>query len=231
MNDDLQHLRTALAADDPLVWVMTGDSITHGLTHTGGERNYVDHLHELIRGDMARVRDTVINTAISGWRIVLLLEDFEQRVARWQPDVVTLMVGTNDCSDEGVFPVITAAEFGESVTEFVRRVRAIGAIPVLQTQPGIDVKDAPERARIAEFAQTVREVAARDEVILVDQFARFAELGGGDIAGGLLNDPFHPNAAGQAVLALEFARTLGLAPTPERDRVLPDLAVRGVPRP
>lgn len=226
MTTDLTRLRTLLDEGTPVNWVCTGDSITHGLIHTQGARNYVDHLHELIRGDMSRVQDVIIDTAISGWRIVQLLEDFDRRVATWHPHIVTLMIGTNDCSTAGVFPVIEPVEFAASVTEFVARVRALGAIPVLQTQPAIDVRNAPERARIAEFAQAIRDVAAAQDVILIDQFARFAEMGRGhvnDIAWGLLGDPFHPNAAGHAVLALGVAAALELAPLPERDRVLPAL--------
>jgi acyl-CoA thioesterase-1 len=218
---DADALTRALAADAPLTWVLTGDSITHGLVHTQGGRIYAEHLHEIIRGELGRVHDAVIDTAISGWRIVQLLEDFDRRVATWRPQVVTLMIGTNDCSDEGVFPVITPAEFAASVAEFVQRVRQIGAIPVLQTQPAVDVAHAPERARIADFAQAIRDVACAEGVILVDQFARFAEIGGDRVPWGLLNDPFHPNAAGHAALALELASVLGLAP--EGSRVLPQL--------
>lgn len=229
MTADLARLHALLAEDSPLNWVCTGDSITHGLIHTQGARNYVDHLHELIRGDLVRVRDAVINTAISGWRVVQLLEDFDRRVAAWHPHVVTLMIGTNDCSTGGVFPVIDPDEFSASLTEFVLRVREIGAIPVLMTQPAIDLTNAPERARIADFAQAVREVAAAQGTILVDAFARFTELGVGqigDVAWGLLNDPFHPSDAGHAVIATEIARALDLRPLPEHDRVLVDLAAR-----
>lgn len=226
MTEDLTRLRTLLDAGTPLNWVLTGDSITHGLIHTQGARTYAEHLHELLRGDMARVQDVLIDTAISGWRIVQLLEDFDRRVATWRPHVVTLMIGTNDCSTGGSFPVIEPAGFAASVTEFVRRVRELGAIPVLLTQPTIDVRNAPERARIADFAQAVRDVAAAEGTILVDMFARFSALGEGrpgEVAWGLLNDPFHPNAAGHAVLALTLAETLGLQSAPERDRVLPML--------
>lgn len=229
MTTDLTRLRGLLHDEAPLNWVLTGDSITHGLIHTQGERNYVDHLHELIRGDLARVQDAVINTAISGWRIVQLLEDFDRRVATWRPHVVTLMVGTNDCSTGGVFPVIEPADFATSLTEFVARVREVGAIPVLMTQPAVDVTNAPERARIADFAQAVRDVAARHDAILVDHFARFAELGTGQTGGipwGLMNDPFHPNGTGHAVIAAGVARALGLWALPERDRVLRDLEAR-----
>lgn len=229
MTADLARLRALLADETPLTWVFTGDSITHGLVHTQGARAYVEHLHELIRGDMARVQDAVINTAISGWRIVQLLDDFDRRVATWRPQIVTLMVGTNDCSTGGIFPIIEPDAFAASITAFVAKVREIGAIPVLMTQPAIDVANAPERARIAEFAQAIRAVAGAEQTVLVDQFARFAEHGvgrAGGVAWGLLNDPFHPGPAGHALLALEYALTVGLRPLAESDRVLVDLTAR-----
>jgi hypothetical protein len=43
---------------------------------------------------------------------------------------------------------------------------------------------------------------------------------------GLLDDAFHPNAAGHALLALEWARTLGLDARAAGSRVLADLAAR-----
>ncbi|GAA4489464.1 SGNH/GDSL hydrolase family protein [Microbacterium panaciterrae] len=221
MTADADLLARALASESPLTWVLTGDSITHGLVHTQGGRTYPEHLHEIIRGELFRADDALIDTAISGWRIAQILEHFDRRVADWKPQIVTLMIGTNDCSDRGDFPVITAAEFGDSITEFVRRVRAIGAIPVLQTPPAVDVPNAPERARIGEFAQAVRDAAAAEQTILVDQFARFAEIGGGGVPWGLMNDPFHPGATGHAALALELATVLGL--DPESSRVLPKL--------
>jgi lysophospholipase L1-like esterase len=97
---------------------------------------------------------------------------------------------------------------------------------VLQTPPSIDSANAPERARLAEFAAAVRAVAASDDVILVDQLARFTELGGGGVPWGLMNDPFHPNATGHAALAVELARALGIRPDPTRSRTLGALAAQ-----
>jgi lysophospholipase L1-like esterase len=228
---DAARLKALLAADAPLTWVMTGDSITHGLIHTRGARNYVDHLHELIRGDLGRVQDAVINTAVTGWRIPLILDDFARRVATWQPDVVTLMIGTNDCSTVWVDPVVSPSAFGSDLATFVSRVREAGAIPVLQTPPAIDLLHAPDRDRIGEFASAMREVAVREEVILVDQHALFASFSAGTGPGnegmpwGLLDDAFHPNAAGHAAIALELARVLELGDE-STSRVLTDLAAR-----
>lgn len=218
---DLARLADLLAGPDPLNWVITGDSITHGLVFTQGGRSYAEHLHELIRGELERVRDIVVNSAISGHRIVDILGDFDRRVSSWRPDVVTLMIGTNDLSTGGPQPIISSEEYAASLREFAARVRALGAIVVLQTPPPIDVANAPERARVAEFADAVRQVAAGEDVILVDQYTRLVELGAGGMPWGLMGDPFHPNAAGHAALALEIATVLGIRPKPERSRTLP----------
>lgn len=211
---DLEHLRVALAAEAPVTWVLTGDSITHGLVHTRGGRSYFEHLHEIVRGELHRPRDAMINTAISGHRIPQILDDFERRVAAWSPDVVTIMIGTNDCSTGGVFPIVEPAEFGASLTDFVAQVRDLDAIPVLLTPPSVDTVLAPERTRILEFAAAVRAVAAECDVILVDVLAAFTRIGGGGVPLGLMNDAFHPNAAGHAALALEVATVLGFEPSP-----------------
>lgn len=223
---DLRRLTEALAAETPLNWVITGDSITHGLVHTQGERNYAEHLHELIRGELSRTRDIVINSAISGHRITDILGDWERRISSWKPDVVTLMIGTNDLAigDDGVG--IDPAAFAASLHEFVSRARELGAIVVLQTPPSIDMPNAPGRERLDEFADAVRAVAAADDVILVDQLARFTALGNGGVPWGLMGDPFHPNSAGHAALALELANALGFSPEPLRNRTLPLLAAR-----
>jgi len=233
MTDDRAVLRGLLTSGAPLTWVFTGDSITHGLIHTRGARNYVDHLHELIRGDAGRVQDAVINTAITGWRADLILGDFDRRVAHWRPDVVTLMIGTNDCTTKWLDPVIETPAFAASIAEFVRRVRTLGAIPVLQTPPAADLRHAPDRARIGEFAQAIRDVAEREDVILVDQHAAFAEFSAGtgpgndDTAWGLLDDAFHPSAAGHALLALGLSEALGFGGAADSgSRVLTDLAAR-----
>ncbi len=218
---DLSRLAASLVGPEPLNWVITGDSITHGLVHTQGGRSYAEHLHELVRGELGRTRDIVINSAISGHRLTDILSDWDRRVASWRPDVVTLMIGTNDMATGPGQVTVEPATFAASLHEFVSRVRASGAVPVLQTPPSIDVANAPGRDRLTEFADAVRDVAASDDVILVDQHARFTELGNGGVPWGLMGDPFHPNAAGHAALALELANALGICPQPDRDRTLP----------
>ena len=64
--DGLEGIKTLLAGKDPVMWVITGDSITHGALHTLGWRSYPEHFAERVRWELRRVRDIVINTGISG---------------------------------------------------------------------------------------------------------------------------------------------------------------------
>jgi acyl-CoA thioesterase I len=61
-----QPLKNLLANKEPIIWVFTGDSITHGALHTFGWRSYVEHFAERVRFEMRRMTDVVINTGISG---------------------------------------------------------------------------------------------------------------------------------------------------------------------
>jgi len=95
--DNFDKIRRLLHGTDPVTWVFTGDSITHGALHTNGWRSYVEHFAERVRFELKRSRDIVINTGISGHRMTNLVPDAEWRVHRFQPQVVSLMMGMNDC--------------------------------------------------------------------------------------------------------------------------------------
>ncbi len=207
---DPQALHTLLAREDPLNWVITGDSITHGLRHTNGARSYSEHLHEIIRGELTRPRDVLVNTAISGHRITDILADFDRRVSQWAPDLVLVMIGTNDCAVRAGEPFVEPQDFARDVATFVSRVRGEGAIPVLLTPPPVDAANAPDRTRIGEFAQAVREVARAQHAPLVDVFEHFLRRGGERFPWPLLDDPFHPGALGHGAIALAIAQAFAI---------------------
>jgi len=212
---DLDSLRTALTNEAPLTWVLAGDSITHGMMHTHAARSYPEHLHEAVRGDLLRFGDVMITTAISGWRLHQILEDWPRRVADWRPDVVTLMIGTNDCSVGPDLKTITPETFEQQLHNVVARVRDIGALLILQTPPEVDIEARPDRSRFIEFVDVLRRVATDSGSGLVDHHAEFrarAQCLSLDYARPLLSDAFHPNAAGHALMAHRFLSDLGLDP-------------------
>jgi acyl-CoA thioesterase-1 len=95
---DLLVLQTRIASQEPLTWVFTGDSVTQGALWTGGLRTYPEIFSERIRWEMHRNRDIIVNTAISGNKTADILQDFDWRIAHLHPDVVSLMIGMNDCT-------------------------------------------------------------------------------------------------------------------------------------
>ncbi len=188
---------------EPLTWLFTGDSITHGALHTFGWRSYTELFAERIRFELRRPRDMVINTGISGDRTGGLLADWEWRVARFQPHVVSVMMGMNDCTTgaggrEG---------YRKNLNEILDRIQALPhAISLLHTMNPITRLE-PSRADLPAYVEIVRDVGARRHVPLVDHYDEWSKanfyqwLGDGTI---------HPNEYGHRVFATRIFRELDI---------------------
>lgn len=192
--------------DHPITWLFVGDSITHGCKHTGGARNYVEHVNETLRYERGRSRDVLVNTGISGWRVGRLLEGFDFYAARFQPDVVFLMLGTND-SLEGLEGL---DQYSQGLSEVVDRFTDGGAQMILQVPPPL--REAPSgRDHVAAYRDVVRELASSRGLLLVDHDRDWT---GTPPPGGIdeyLNDDIHPNAAGHRRMADAVLAALGIS--------------------
>lgn len=151
----LDGVRQLLKGRDPVRWVFAGDSITQGAKHTFGYRAFPEIFAERVRWEMRRGRDVVINSAISGSTSEDILDDFEWRIAQFRPNVVLLMIGTNDAA----YPSITPNSFGNTIRKLVGCMVDGGAIPTLITPNPILKAAAPKRQRLDEFAVVLRETA------------------------------------------------------------------------
>lgn len=195
---------------DPLIWVFTGDSITHGAKHTHGFRSYPEVFAERIRWELGRVRDVIINTGISGNTTQTILGDFDWRVKQFNPDVVSLMIGTNDCAKDRV----TVEEFKKNLFSLVKHFRDINAIPILQTPNIIITEKDPSRSRLSEYVSVTREVAAKERVILVDNYQHWQKTlqsnSGAKVYRDWLNDPLHPDGEGHLEIARLMFRELSI---------------------
>lgn len=198
----LTALRARLRDCAPTTWVFTGDSITQGAKHTHGRRSYVEHFQERVRWELRRTADCVVNTGVSGDQVQDLAAGFVHRVGRFSPDVVAVMLGTNDA----LAGRPGRAAFRRSILDLVSRIRDVGAIPLLQTPPPIDAS-ATERAALPEYVEELRSVSDEYGVPVVDHFARWADFRCG---AARRNDPVHPNGRGHLELARELFRVLGI---------------------
>jgi len=207
---DLDRITTLLKTKDPLIWLFTGDSITHGAKHTHGYRSYPEIFAERFRYELGRYRDIVINTGISGNTTQSILGDFDWRVRQFKPAVVSLMIGTNDCSKKE----ITLEVFEQNLDSLLTMIRELNAIPIFHT-PNVIIKEkAPGRERLAEYVAVTQNLAQRKEVALVDNFAYWQNAiksqGETAVFKNWLNDPLHPNGAGHSEIARLMFKTLSV---------------------
>ena len=206
-SDGLAKIRDILK-DYEATWVFTGDSITHGALHTYGWRSYVELFAERLRWEMERPKHFVINTGISGERCEGLLKDIKPRILRFEPNVVSVMIGMNDAlnGQAGREP------FRKRLSQLVLQIQNSGAVALLNTPNTIYVKKAPERADVSAYAAMVREVAAATSAPLVDHYEAWqrAKPNQEDLLPWLADERIHPGVYGHRALAHEIFRRLDM---------------------
>jgi lysophospholipase L1-like esterase len=207
-NDDPAKIKSIFESTASAVWLFTGNSITQGAQHTHGLRSYPEVFAERIRWEMRRGTDVVINTAISGHTSQNILDDFQQRVARFQPDVVVLMVGTNDAGR------LTIQQFEDNLMRLIEKIREINAVPVLLTPTPIITEKDQSRKDLEKYVIKVREITEKNQVILLDNWTiwntELQEKYNGEALSALLDDPLHPNGLGHQEIAISLFKAFSI---------------------
>lgn len=205
-NEDLERIKSKFDNKIPVLWLFIGNSITHGAKHTYGLRSYPEIFAERIRWEMSRYTDFIINTAINGNNSQHILKGFKERVTRFQPDVVIMMIGTNDAAN------LPIDQFENNIKQLIIKIREINAIPILLTPMPIIIDKVSNRKEIEKYVIKIREVAEKNQVILVDNWTiwntELQEKYQGEALTKLLDDPFHPNGLGHQELAISLFKAL-----------------------
>ncbi|MDQ8735158.1 GDSL-type esterase/lipase family protein [Paenibacillus sp. LHD-38] len=200
---DYSKLKGLLSEKLASTWLFTGDSITHGPLHTNGLSNFVEYFQERVRSELGHDSDLVINTGISGNRTGDLLTGFEQRVTKFNPDAVAVMLGMNDV---GV-GLAGRETFKNNLRSIVDRIRAIDAVPILQT-PNPANGDA-SRADLVNYVDIIRQVAVEKDSVLIDHYA-YWEKQSATRWKSWLNDLIHPNEYGHLEMAKKIFADLDI---------------------
>jgi lysophospholipase L1-like esterase len=207
----MERIRQLLSEQRPLRWLFTGDSITQGVQHTYGERDYTQLFAERIRYEIGRTTDYVLNTAISGRTSCDVRDDFELCIAQFEPDVVFVMIGMNDAT--GPAPPGRQG-FYENLTDIVNRSLALPRCRVvLQTTCTIIEESLAEcAASFNEYMDTIRAAAHDLDVPLIDHNkywqTKIEELPRRRFA--WMSDSIHPNAWGHRAFAELIFRELDI---------------------
>lgn len=181
-----------IRGDKGLSIVFTGDSITHGPLHTKGYRSYTEHFRERLKEKFKNENIMVFNTGVSGATTRDIIRDFHICVNIYDPDIVFIMLGMNDSSNQ----IVPLEEYRSNILELINKVREIGAIPIIQTSNIIKLD--LSRKSLKFYMDIVRAVARENNVMLIDHYSHWEELEKEDsnIKNELLNDLIHPNEKG-----------------------------------
>ncbi|MPM58312.1 hypothetical protein SDC9_105143 [bioreactor metagenome] len=197
----MERIKTLLRRTEPVRWLFYSDSITHGVKHTNGSRDFSEPFRERVLWKLQRRSDLVLNSACSGFKTADLLRDFAWRAKAFMPHAAFVMIGSNDSADG------KPDDFAGQLEELLDNFRAIGCEVVLETPLPV-LRDLDEkRSRLPQFAETVRAVARRNHVPLIDHFERWRN----DSAEFYLHaDCLHPNGLGHIKMAHDIFRALDI---------------------
>ncbi len=229
--------------------VTLGDSITKGVrSGVTNEQTFAALVEKgLLQADIAA---RVINVGIGGERTDQALKRLDQIItlptetnpiaADRQPDIVTVMYGTNDSYvDKGQTTTrITVDEYCNNLQQIVVELLRRGILPVLMTEPrwsqdaAVNGVGENPNVRLEPFVVACRETAAKWRVPLIDHFAAWTDAGS---AGTNLHewttDGCHPNPVGHQKITELMLPTLQQVIGPElkiRQKLLTGKEVRVV---
>ena len=205
-----QPLAELMYSGEPLTWLFMGDSITHGARYTFGRDSISQMFEKFLKDDLGRSDDIVLNTAVSSADTNDTIAQLEARLKRYQPDVVSIMIGTNDSASH---INVGEVKYKENLRTIIAAIRETGARVILRTP--IPTKDGT-RPEIGNYADWMGHVAAEyEDVFLVEQYDAMSELfAAAPYMIPVLfhsSDYLHPTTEGQKWMLDRFLEETGLS--------------------
>ena len=149
----------------------------------------------------------MINAGVSGNNTRQAVARLERDVLFYQPDIVIITFGGNDCN---IAPekFVPEDEFTGNLKLIAERIKAQGATVIFQTYyKMINEFMVPQRAAFFErYMNAVRDMANKEGYLLVDQYALFDKINRNYRVFNLMRDPMHTNENGNMLIGLNLAR-------------------------
>lgn len=229
VNEKIQSL---LKREEPATYLFMGDSITHGITTDGYDN--VPQMFAKYLDEIGRTDDIVINTGVSNATIATTLDQIEPRLMRYNPDVVMIMLGTNDVSYNGQNVVtngnaeskgITVEEYKDRYKTLVRKIHENNAESsvVLRIPCEMLVDNAHEGYEekflaIYDVAKEMREEISGLNIAVVNHMQEWRDYSNHVRNDNIartgeycwLKDNVHPNGRGNLSMFQQIIKELGL---------------------
>ena len=179
--------------------VAYGDSITAGYAV---RRGFPTFWKEMLVQKYPGVRIELINSGISGDTTMDGLARLDWAVLSYEPDLVTINFGINDC----VYG-LGVEEFEANLVEMIRRIRSGPAseILLLSSQP---LETPPYDRLVLGYYQAIERVAKEMDVGFVNVYGAWMERvrQGTPLSSLIIPGLDHPNEAGYRIIAEELMK-------------------------
>lgn len=134
-----EGIKDVFTGEESATWLFMGDSITHGILTEGYDN--VPQMFAKYLDEVGRTDDIVLNTGVTNATIATTLHQIDPRLKRYKPDVVMVMLGTNDTYDNGE-NIVTEAGKGErkqiDAEEYKKRYKNL-VEEIYQTNPKANI--------------------------------------------------------------------------------------------
>lgn len=211
LDEKQKALSEKLKEKDKMTWLFMGDSITHAALWTKGYDGIAQTFEKYLKDEMGRASDTVINTAVSGATTTSTLNNIEQRLEKYTPDVVSIMLGTNDAATGG----LTADIYKKNLETIIEKIRNKNkdAVIILRT-PTPMWNTGSREANIPQYIAKMEQVADEQNLIYIDQYTElqkaFNDYGWLKKDTVLFGNNLHPGANGHLLMTRHFLKGCGL---------------------
>ncbi|NQV24776.1 MAG: SGNH/GDSL hydrolase family protein [Rhodopirellula sp.] len=203
-------------------FVFLGDSITHQCLYT-------QYVEDFFYQRMPHIRLKFHNSGVGGARAWDALARFDEDVAAYKPKYVSILLGMNDGTYQS-YDQATFDAYHRDMTTVVEKIVAAGATPVLMTPTMYDSRASrmfPRKGRtysdglltqyngvLIYYGTWLRDVAVEKGYGFVDMWGPLNNLTFAarktDPTFTMIHDAVHPDAPGQAVMAVALIDDLGL---------------------
>lgn len=202
----LAPFRNLLQTRQTALMVALGDSNTDNTHFTQGGKQWPELLHADLKQRYQTLRLGLYNAGISGDCVVRAVDRFETDVARFHPQLVFIVLGSNDANR------LSDEQFATGLDRLIERSRALGATVFLRTPPPIWQRDRgfdriwPDDHKLAAKVALIRAAADRWQIPFVDTYGLWREAGeaGRLRMRELMTDEVHLNAAGHRLVARQL---------------------------
>ena len=202
--------------DSKLLFI--GDSITDcGREYPTGKKNglgngYVKVIRNTFSAGNSPNSIEIVNTGISGNRVIDLEERWQNDVIDLKPDWLSIMIGINDVwrhFDSSETVQVSTDKFKKVYEKLLERtISKLSGLILLSPYLIEKDKNDPMRRMMDEYGNIVRNIARKYNAIFVDAQKGFDEYLESKSASTLAGDRIHPNIQGHCIIADCFLKAI-----------------------